>query len=350
MNSPRSLRTTELVKELANEGHDITVITPKNNIAHSIFEKEYNVHIKDLGQSQWKPVAVKGGEVEVKVRRVFKRLSDLLFQYPNSEFIFSVKKALEQERGYDLLISIAAPHTVHWGVAWAWKEQDPIAKIWVADCGDPFMGLKNDTFKKPFYFKYIEKWFMRKTHFVAVPIEEALSAYYPEFRHKIKIIPQGFSFPNIAEYKENKIVTFIYSGSVGPYMHYAVHFFNFLKGINRDFKFIIYTKEKDIYQKELSGIKDKIEVRGYVPREELLLELAKADFLVHYPYKDNTQQSLKLIDYFYSQRPIISYEGEKDNVKLSNFFNKNYEQRLEPKNIDIYKIKNVCKSFLELAP
>jgi hypothetical protein len=63
------------------------------------------------------------------------------------------------ESGYDLLISIAAPHSIHWGIAWARKDGSPIAGIWIADCGDPFMGKENDTFRPPFYFRYLEKWF-----------------------------------------------------------------------------------------------------------------------------------------------------------------------------------------------
>src|SRR5699024_12169166 len=63
-----------------------------------------------------------------------------LFEYPDIELLFKVKKALREESGFDLLISIAVPHPIHWGTAWAWRKENPIAKTWVADCGDPYMG------------------------------------------------------------------------------------------------------------------------------------------------------------------------------------------------------------------
>lgn len=37
--SARSLRTTELAKEFARQGHKVTVITPKKDEVHAAFEK-----------------------------------------------------------------------------------------------------------------------------------------------------------------------------------------------------------------------------------------------------------------------------------------------------------------------
>jgi H2-forming N5,N10-methylenetetrahydromethanopterin dehydrogenase-like enzyme len=42
INSPRSFRSTELAKELARNGHDIIVLTPKKEV-HDSFEKEHNL-------------------------------------------------------------------------------------------------------------------------------------------------------------------------------------------------------------------------------------------------------------------------------------------------------------------
>ena len=71
------------------------------------------------------------------------------------------------------------------------------AKKWIADCGDPFMGAKLETFRKPFYFKYFEKDFCRKADYITVPAEGAKKAYYSEFLGKIRVIPQGFNFKQI---------------------------------------------------------------------------------------------------------------------------------------------------------
>ncbi|MCK5338692.1 MAG: hypothetical protein KAJ50_07770, partial [Bacteroidales bacterium] len=93
----------------------------------------------------------------------------MFFEYPAIEEMFKVKKILKNENGYDLLISFAVPFPVHWGTAWARTKNHEIAKVWVADCGDPYMGNTNDSFRKLFYFKYPEKWFCKKTDFITIP-------------------------------------------------------------------------------------------------------------------------------------------------------------------------------------
>jgi len=349
-NSPRSIRTTELVKEFAKQGHRVTVLIPKENI-HLQFEKEHQVEIKNLGINQLKDInIVSGGKVLIVIKRILRRSLNLIFYYPKIEWMFKVKKALKKEKGYHLLISIAAPHSIHWGVAWAWKKNNTIAKTWIADCGDPFMGLESDTFKKMFYFKYLEKSWGKRANFITIPIEEAVKSYYSEFHKKIVVIPQGFSFPKLEKKKKNSIPTFVYSGNIESYRHYYMPFFNFIKKIESDFKFIIFTKEKHIYEKELSNIKDKIEINNYIEREDLIQVLYNADFLIHFPYQNDTQRSLKLVDYGYTNTPILSYTAKnEDNEKVLQFLRSNYEGKYNAGDIEKYTIKNVTENFLKLT-
>ena len=351
-NDPRSLRTTELVKEFAKQGHYVTVLIPRNNDVHTSFERENGIKIIDLGKSSFK-------EININYKNNYKRLSkqilkrglDYFFDYPYIEWMFKVRKKLKNESGYDLLITIAFPHPIHWGAALVRSNSHKIAKTWVADCGDPFMGAENDSFNKPFYFKYFEKMWGRKADYIAIPIEEARPSYYPEFHNKIKVIPQGFSFPenkNIKK-KKNKVPTFLYSGNIGSYPHYYKPFFELLNSIDVDFKFIAYTKEQTIYQKYLYKISDKAEIKEYIPREELLIQMQDVDFLIHFPYQKDTQKSLKLVDYSYSGSPILSYKGSKDNKKFQKFLKGNYLGQYPTENIEPYKIENVCKQFLNLT-
>lgn len=158
MNSPRSHRTTELTKELARQGHVVTVLTPKKS-EHVVFEQENNFSIHDLGQPKWKDVSLSGKGIGLMLKRVLRRGLCIALEYPNLEYYFKVKRVLKKKRKakehYDILISIAVPYPIHWGVAAVWKKKNNIADIWVADCGDPFMGQENDTFKPAFYFKYV---------------------------------------------------------------------------------------------------------------------------------------------------------------------------------------------------
>lgn len=206
-NSPRSFRTTELVKELCRQGHDVTLYTIKDDQYHQPIEKEYGVTIKNLGKRKFTPINVfSGSKLAVLFKRVVNRTLLQLIQYPDIELMFKVKRVLKKESGYDLMISIAVPHANHWGVAWARTKKNPIADIWVGDCGDPFMGVVNhDSFGKMFYFKYLERWFCRKADYISIPRISTKGSYYPEFHNKIIEIPQGFRFDDVQVEKKYRI-------------------------------------------------------------------------------------------------------------------------------------------------
>ncbi len=355
MNSPRAFRATELVKEFARQGHDVTLITIKNEEVHSEFEKKYGITIKDLGQLSFSPVNLNGG---TKVWRLFKRAirrgSNLFFEYPDIELVWKVRNALKHESGYDLMISIAVPHPVHWGVAMARSKENPIADTWVADCGDPYMGMKLDTFNKLFYFKYFEKDFCRKTDYITVPIKGAREGYYPEFHEKIEVIPQGFNFQDVdidhRAYKPNTVPTFAYAGGLIPCGRDPKKFLSYLVQQNRDYHFILYTKSRGLVEPWLNKGKGKIEIRDYIPRKDLLKVLSQMDFLVNFENETPLQMPSKLIDYYLTGRPVLSVGSREIKPDLiDQFLEGNYENQFQYENIDQYRIENVCENFLKLA-
>lgn len=354
MNSPRAFRTTELVKEFARQGHNVTLLTVKDNEHHVPFEKEHGVTIKNLGTPFFKPVDLsKGGKVGRLFRRILRRGLVQAFEYPDIQLMFMVKRALKKERGYDLLISIATPHPIHWGTTRAWDEADPIADTWVADCGDPYMGLKLDTFNKWFYFKYFEKSFCRKAGFITVPIENAREAYYPEFRDKIEVIPQGFNFDEVDTGRpaevDNKIPTFAYAGGLMPGARDPRKFLEYLVNREDEFKFILYTKSTGLVKPYLEKANGRIEIRDYIPRPELLKILSKMDFVVNIENATSLQMPSKLIDYYLTGRPVLSVNGQDINQKaIDQFLEGNYSAGYRFNGVDKYRIENVCGQFLEL--
>jgi glycosyltransferase involved in cell wall biosynthesis len=214
--SPRSFRTTELAKEMARQGHEVTVITCfLPGIDYAKISEGLTISFKNLGIEKLRPLQLNGNKIAVLFKRLINRLAQMAIEFPDIQLMFKVAKSLKNEKKYDLLISVAVPYPVHWGVAWRRNKKNPIAKTWIADCGDPYMGDRMDTFRKWFYFKYVEKWFSRKADYLTIPIEEAKSAYYKEFHSKIRVIPQGFNFNEIAipDYLfPNSPVTFAYAG------------------------------------------------------------------------------------------------------------------------------------------
>jgi hypothetical protein len=354
-NSPRSFRTTELVKEFARQGHDVTLLTLKDDEVHVPFEKKHGVTIKDVGPLSFPTINLNGSSgVSSLIKRVLRRGLLQLFEYPDIELLFRVRKALKQESGYDLLISIAVPHPIHWGVAWAWRTNNPIAKTWVADCGDPYMGETLDSFRKLFYFKYAEKYFCRKADVITVPIASAKDGYYQEFRDKIEVVPQGFRFDEVeideGSYTKHKVPTFAYAGGFIPGGRDPRSFIDYIVNSEHDFKLILYTRNGDLVEPWLEKAAGKIEIRDYIPRPELLKKLSKMDFLLNFENKSPLMMPSKLIDYYLAGRPVLNISSNGlDTDKINHFLEGNYEDRLRYNGVDQYRIENVCGRFLNLC-
>ncbi|MGY6743324.1 MAG: glycosyltransferase [Cecembia sp.] len=354
-NSPRSFRTTELAKELASQGHRVTILTPFH-YSQEEFAIEHNLEVKDLGKVKWRAFELKGNNFTVLFKRGFNRLSSLLFEYPNIELMTLVKKALKKESGYDLLISIAFPFPVHWGVARVWNTSKPEknpAKVWVADCGDPFYGQENDSFKLPFYWGCVEMWFMRKTDFVTVPTQGAIQAYFPEFHSKIRVIPQGFRFEDIQIHsggKINDLLVFGYAGSFIPGIRDPGEFLSYLCSLDDHFEFHIYTSSPQFVLPFVEKSKDRIKLKALLPRQSLLYELSKMDFVVNFENIGSKQTPSKLIDYAIINKPILSIKtGELNKVIVQEFLSGNYRNAYVVNNPDQYRIQNVARAFIELC-
>ncbi|MFU8858779.1 MAG: glycosyltransferase [Cyclonatronaceae bacterium] len=352
LNSPRAFRAAELAKEFARQGHDVTVLTPKDPEVHPPFEKEYGLTIKDLGQPRWKEVEIKGSGLVLLVRRALRRFSNLLFEYPNIELMGMVKKALRKESGYDLMISIAVPYPIHWGVASVRSEKHPVAKTWIADCGDPYMGVENDTFSRPFYFAIPEKKFCRKADYITVPVEGAIDAYFPEFRDKFRVIPQGFRFEDIElqeKPQNNGRPVFGYAGSFIPGRRDPSEFLAWLANLDKDYEFHIYTTHPNMVEPWIEKGAGRIRLKDLVPRTELLHRMSGMDFVVNFENVGNRQTPSKLIDYAIINKPVLSVRtGDLDTNTASGFLDGDYSNRYTIEDPDQYRIGNVCAKFLNL--
>jgi len=350
-NSPRAFRTTELAKEFARQGHDVVVYFPFKGIDYSDFSQQTKIKLKDLGNLRFKRIKLTEGGLGSFIRRAVRRLLNLLFEYPDIELMYKVAAKLKAENNYDLLVSIAVPFPIHWGVAKARRRKHRIADIWVADCGDPYMGDTTDSFGKLFYFKYIEKWFSRKADFITVPFEGARSAYYKEFRDKIRIIPQGFQLGNInlpSFRKEADYPVFAYAGGFIPGRRDPSSMLKYLSTINKKFKFIIYTSQPGFLMPFKDLLNERLSIRDYVPREELLKILAGMDFLVNFDNNTQTQLPSKLIDYALTGRPVLNITSGTDLSVLEEFLDGNYSSMMKLADPANYDITVVAEKFLDL--
>lgn len=349
--SPRSYRATELAREFFRQGHEVTVISKFRDHDYSDFLKEFPIIFK-----MWKaPILPKVHDCKQKpfsiISRGISRTLSLLFEYPGIEDMFLVKKVLKNEDGFDLLISFAVPYTVHWGVAWARSGKHPIAHTWVADCGDPYMGDVLDTFRKPFYFGFLEKWFCRKADYISIPIKSALSGYYPEFHSKFRVIPQGFDFDlddKPCEQPVNVVPTFAYAGGFLPGARDPQKLMHFLTNLDLSFKFIVYTNKAELFNEYTEKLNDKLVVSGYIPRSELMKVLVKMDFLVNFDNNTTLNSPSKLIDYAILNRPVLNIGQNFNGEDLMAFLKGNFSKRMQLPNPEQYHIRNVSCLFLSL--
>lgn len=345
-NAPRAFRTTELVKEFGRLGHSVRVYFPENNYNYSEFIKNNpNVEISFMPQ-------IHGEAPKNKFGYAIWRIANILAAYPSVKYYTLLKKVLEKENNYDLLVSVAVPHPIHWGIGNIYKKRK-IARTWIADCGDPYMLCKTDSHNAPGYMRYFEDLWCKKCDYISVPTETSYTGYYPEYHNKIKVIPQGFNFDavKVLEYKKNYIPTFAFAGSFIPGRRDPRKLFEYLCTIEKPFKFFVYgTSDKNRWSGLLSKLEGKVFFEKPIPRAELLPKLSQMDFLINIGNGTKVQTPSKLIDYTLVKRPILTIETNdiKENI-LSEFLEGNYANQDAPIDISRYDIHNVAQQFLSLC-
>jgi hypothetical protein len=352
LQSPRSFRATELVKEFARQGHDVHVLTPYTKEADLLSEK-FMFTLHDLGNNKLKPLKINRS---LKLLSIFERgvnrIMNLLFEYPDIAYVFFVKKKIKKFSGFDLLISIAVPHPIHWGVAASWKK-NIISKKWIADCGDAYMGNDLDSFRKPFYFMFLEKWFCRKADYITIPKIEMKINFYKEFHEKFREIPQGFKIEeskiHLKPYKKNQVPTFVFAGSFIPGNRDPRNLLEFLVNQNTDFRFHIYTNTKNHVLPFLVNGEKRIILHDYIKRQDLLGILSQSDFLVNITFEPEKQIPSKLIDYLITGRPILNIDKILDIENVKNFLNNDYSGQFKKLKLDRYRIETICEKFLILG-
>ncbi|MCF8380666.1 MAG: hypothetical protein K9H49_13905 [Bacteroidales bacterium] len=258
---------------------------------------------------------------------------------------------LKYEKEYDLLVSFAVPYPVHWGVAWSKSINHPIAKTWIADCGDPYMGDVLDSFRKPFYFGFLEKWFFKKADFITIPVESAIKGYYPEYHNKIKIIPQGFDFDKSQKRDlalKNIIPKFAYAGGFLHGIRDPRKLFHFLIKNDLPFKFYVFTNQKDLLSEYKNELKDKLIISEYIPREMLMKILSKMDFLLNFDNNTTINVPSKLIDYAITNRPVLNITRNFNEEDMLAFLKGDYSKRMLLPDPEQYHISNISKGFLNL--
>lgn len=357
-NSPRSFRATELACGFAKQGHDVTLYSILGDYDYSSFEKETGVKVRGMGKSYFGNLNSNNKYLsDSKLFWVFKgvltRSLYNIIDYPRVEFFFKSIKVLKKESNFDYLITVAHPFGLHWGAAYFKNYINKNKfKVWTSDCGDPFMG-DPDVKRKKIFLEPVEEFWAKQTDFITIPVEAGKTGYYKESWNKIKIIPQGIDFSkvDILEYKKNDIPTFLYSGVVYPGMRDPSQFLEYLCTIKQNFKLIVYAPNDAIFGEFKKRLGEKLEIKNYIPRLELIKSLSTMDFILNFKNNSEVQQPSKLIDYGLSKRPIIEISSsftEEEKMIFEQFLNWDFQNQKVIDNLSQFNIANVCNKFIEL--
>lgn len=347
--NPRSFRTTELVQELCRKGHDVTLYIPQIDYDYREYLSKYPIHFKYYNR-----VVEKRRFIGISIiDRIIFRLLNQFCAYPTSAEFTPIYKAVCKESGYDLLITIAVPHSIHWVFGQLYAKGIKAAKTWIADCGDPFMLAQSGNYRPPFYFKPLEVRWCKQCDYISVPTETSYLGYYPQFRNKIRVIPQAFDFDavHIPAYQGNPVPTFLFAGVFIKGRRDPQKLLEFLCGIKKPFRFIVYGPNSHQF---LDAYKDKLGdcliIHDRIPRDQLLPIMAKADFLINIGNGTNVQTPSKLIDYTLAKRPILTIETNdiKQSV-LMEFLNGDYRHKDATIDISRYDIHKVADQFIALC-
>jgi hypothetical protein len=339
---------------MACKGHKVTLLLPYNSKTQEgmAFANENNIKLEFFGPLNWQPF------VKSKIlgdwNRKFGRLLFLLFEYPNIEIYFKLLKYLKRiNKKYDLVLSIAVPHENHWAVAKI-QSKKPIAKTWIADCGDPFVGNKLESIAPPFYFKALENSFLKYANYVTVPTHGAIEAYNKKYQNKLKVVPQGFSFKGIelGEYIKNPSkIKFAYAGSISlKGIRNPLNFIEYLLTLDLNFEFHVFSKQANSLKDLADRSSGRLILHNGIPRSELLIKLSVMDFLVNLDNGATTASPSKLIDYSLAKRPILNINPFNPETDLiDEFLSGDYANQFTLNELQQYNIENVVQKFLDLT-
>lgn len=354
---PRAFRATELAKEFQRLGHNVTVVNTE--------------HLTDFDEQEYaRQIGIKIENLDINIRSTkqtfattelptrFSKLKKIFAEWAlGGRLLFKAPKFVKRlniSKDADLVIALSTPYLCILGLSRYLRKNRPNNHlVAVADSGDPFYGSRQ--YKHAFWFYFIEKRSYKELNYLCIPTETAKVSYkglIPE--NKIKVIPQAFNMRNLNLYKGERLkpVKFAYAGVFYWDIRNPEFMFQYLDKQEMDYEFHLYMRTKDVIIEDMldkyPSLKAKTHITISLPREELLYELSRMDFLVNIENLSNTQIPSKLIDYAITKRPIFSCNCQNfSEEKFLHFLNGKYDGAFE---LDVkkYDIEVVAQQFLDL--
>lgn len=372
--SPRAFRTTELVREFAKRGKNVTLIIPNREIYHrnpldikgvTIIYASGEMQPMLSERSTSEPIAG-NGQTKPPKKTLGSRLpkwlqSAILYFYSHELFAKYdtglLTAAMQITQQQDMVISISYPCAVHLVTSRAVAANPALCgAIKIAEFSDPPMRDSKGRFIFGAYKSYLRHWGRTFDYFVT-PVEKAVECYSEYIDNdRIKVIPQGFDFSSqpLKTYVPNPTPTFVYAGRFYENIRDPKYFFDYLKTLDCNFRFDLFLIHLDpCFEQMINAaqqqVKGEIVVHKGMPREQLIEQLSGYDFLVNFDNSTSNASPSKLIDYAIAKRPILSFNEKTFKREVfEQFMLGDYSEKVD---IDVspYDIRVVVDNFLKLT-
>jgi len=369
-NKPRAFRTFELAKGLAKSGYHVEVVIPTYSLEGKLvtfdeLTSNYpSLSIRMIGnvrkniENRKSPQKSKKSKLPLGVMMWFKRFVHFVFP-SGKDFTYAWKVIhffRKNPSSADTVISISYPYSVHIGTIVARKLGFLKVNKVLTEFGDTLVGCP--ALPKSFIHKLIQKFISKNTNVIITPTENSLPNFtLYKSKESVKVIPQGYDFSDTKtkEYAKNSVPTFGYAGSFHATARNPKILLQYLSTLDFEFQFIVYSNIKDpdlvsIFDEYGAKLKHKLQVRGLIPRLEVIETMSTFDFLIFEENLSENQNPSKIVDYKLSGRPIFSFSQDNLNEsKFLEFIHADYSNAdFDKFNISDYSIDNVVEKFVDL--
>lgn len=308
--SPESIQVQRRALTLANNGHQIYILSIHNNpsfefIDKTLVQKHQNIKLIQTN----KPLME-------KLYNVFCKYLDITDRKYWWKWI-ALKKAhtLIKQYNIDILYSHSTPLVDHL-VGLNLKKYYPKLK-WIAHFSDPWTLNPYKQYKFKFQYrlnKKLEEKVLQSCNVITMTSEKTKQLFHKNFKNisnKIYVLPHTFDksrYNKSQIIKDKKII--VHTGNIYGLrtIKYLLESLTKIELNNYEFHFYGKIKQEELELIKIYNLKDKVKVFTQIPYLESLKIISNADYLmvIDAPLENSPFFPSKLADYIGAKKPIIA--------------------------------------------
>ena len=352
LNSIASLRPYSWAKYWAQQGHDVTVLTTKKQLAPvidlTLSDAGYrvievpNIHLVDSLKANYTEPSSASKKTSL-ISRLIDSCKGYAQKIRQKTGIFSavcmpdftdlwIKPAFDRakmEGPWDLVVSTSGPYAVHF-VGHRLKKSG-LTKQWIADYRDKWSD--NHIFPGMFPFnvleKILERRLMKMADLITTVSEPYAQSLLNKYGPKVHTIENGFDpqdlecLPQASIFPSDQKFRIVYTGTLYPINQNPAPLFQAIRSIQDDVNLPTQSKNIEVifvgppmkHIEEMAsawGVLPWVSFKGFVNRHEALAMQRDADALLFLPWNVPSHDGVltgKFFEYLYSGTPIMAVGG-----------------------------------------